>query len=171
MATTAALGRPCGRTTAARHQRVAQVDFPWVRHHRSPCQQHRRRDSSADRIRAEQAQPRLSPVPATVPPGYSALAPCATFPRTIRQVHRSQPPPHPPSAPLSKMHATSAPKISSDRSLPLLTTTVQSQKSLFARPSHPGKPQSGENTIASRWLAKKLGRVCLGGWDRWAGCG
>ena len=49
MATTSALGRPCGRATAAGRQPVAQGDLPRVRHHRGPCPQQRRRDRSLDR--------------------------------------------------------------------------------------------------------------------------
>ena len=125
------------------------------------------------------------------PPGSPSQA--TTSAVTTHQGHRSQAPPHPPVAPIStsskpakdteldpphrqKHHAQerlapSPPKISSARSLPLLTTTARTQKSLFTRFSNPGKPPSEENTIASRWLAEKSGRVCRGGVGRWAGCG
>ena len=54
MASSAAMDRSCCPTTSAGHQHVAEGDFARVGcHHRSPCQRHRRRDGSADRVRAE----------------------------------------------------------------------------------------------------------------------
>jgi len=102
--------------------------------------------------------PCTSPRAATVLPSHHP----PRLPAPPTQGHRSQPPP-PATATALKMHATNAPKVSSARSLPLLTPTARTQKSLSTRLSHPDKPQSEENTIASRWLAKKLGRVCCGG--------
>ncbi len=88
------------------------------------------------------------------------------FADTTRQGHRSQ------LAPPAKGHPSQnarpgTPKVSSAPSLPLLTTTARTQKSLFTRLSHPGKPPSEENTIASRWLAKEIGPGLVE--TRWAG--
>jgi hypothetical protein len=94
----------------------------------------------------------------TVGPHHSPKTP--TQPHRTLQVHRSHTPAHTHQEHCSQNARPSAPTISSDRWLPLFTVTAQPQKSLFIGLSHPDKPQNEENTIASRWLARKLGRVC-----------
>ena len=78
------------------------------------------------------------------------------FADTTRQGHRSQLAPPAEGHP-SQNARPGTPKVSSARSLPLLTTTARAQKSLFTRLSHPGKPPSEENTIASPVACRKIG--------------